>query len=110
MSSRTVSPYNTASAGRFRSVSLATVLINFRRLRNGTNKFSALTLENLKYRPLDDATPIGSIIRFDWWSTEAGSFVMWGKAHRVSNRQVLYGSTSGVLKREVLLCGEKLTA
>ena len=25
---------------------------------NGTNKFSALTLENLKYRPLDDAAPI----------------------------------------------------
>ena len=25
---------------------------------SGTNKFSALTLENLKYRPLDDAAPI----------------------------------------------------
>ena len=29
---------------------------------SGTNKFSALTLENLKYRPLDDAAPIALLL------------------------------------------------
>ena len=29
---------------------------------NGTNKFSALTLENLKYRPLDDARSIAFLM------------------------------------------------
>ncbi len=29
---------------------------------SGTNKFSALTLENLKYRPLDDAAPIAFLM------------------------------------------------
>jgi hypothetical protein len=29
---------------------------------SGTNKFSALALENLKYRPLDDARPIAFLM------------------------------------------------
>ena len=29
---------------------------------SGTNKFSSLTLESLKYRPLDDAAPIALLL------------------------------------------------
>ena len=40
---------------------------------SGTNKFSSLTLENLKYRPLDDARSIAFLMIATEFRYEVGS-------------------------------------